>query len=179
MTQVETARYSRRARIFHWTTFALVVAAYVTINLRKAFERGSDARMLVVESHFLIGIAVLLVVLPRLAARLGERAPPIVPPLPGWMQRAGDATHVLLYAFLIVQPLLGIVARLATGRGIGLPFTDWAIPSFFGTHQHLAHTLESAHVWLGEAFYWVIGLHILAALFHLLVRRDNALQRMT
>lgn len=179
MTQADPARYSRRARVFHWLTFALVLAAYVTINLRKAFERGSDPRILMMESHFLFGIAVLLVVLPRLASRIGERAPPIVPPLSAWMQRAGDATHLLLYAFLIVQPLLGIATLQAEGRAIGLPFTERQIPHLLTLPGHWGHTLEAVHVWLGEAFYWVIGLHILAALFHQLVRKDNTLRRMT
>jgi len=179
MTQVIPARYSRRARVLHWLTFVLVAAAYASINLRKVFERGSDERLLAVESHFMFGIAVLLVAVPRLLSRFGEHAPPIAPPPPLWMLLSGWITHGLLYAFLIVQPVLGIVMRLAEGKGIGLPFTERVIPSFFGTHQALAEILESAHVWLGEAFYWVIGLHILAALFHLPVRRDNVVQRMT
>lgn len=167
MTQVHPARYSRRARILHWLTFALVVAAYVSIYLRKAFERGSDARLLSVESHFMIGIAILLVALPRLLSRFGERAPPITPRLPFWMMALSWITHGLLYAFLIVQPLLGITSRLINGKGIGLPFTDLYIPSLLGNNQALAKSLQTTHEWLGHAFYWVIGLHILAALFSL------------
>lgn len=179
MSGVMSARYSRRARVLHWLSFVLVVAAYASITLRKLFERGCEQRLLALESHFMFGIAVLLVALPRLLSRLGENAPPMDPPPPLWMLLSGWLSHGLLYAFLIVQPLLGIVARLAEGRGIGVPLSERVIPSFFGAHQRLAGLAESAHVWLGEAFYWVIGLHILAALFHLLVRRDNVVRRMT
>jgi cytochrome b561 len=171
--------YSQLARWLHWTTFALVVVAYASINARKLFERGSDERILAVESHFLVGMVILMLTLPRLANRLKGPSPIIVPPQPVFSALLSKATHALLYAFLIVQPLSGILARLAEGKGIGLPFVERVIPSFFGTHEALATSLESAHVWIGEAFYWVIGLHILAALFHLPVRKDNVMQRMT
>lgn len=171
-------RYSVLARTLHWSTFALVTITYVSINVRKLFERGTDERILASETHFLVGMVVLLITLPRLVNRFYERAPAISPPQPRWMGFVSSITHGLLYAFLIVQPVMGIVARLAEGEGIGLPFTDAVIPSFFGHQEDLAKLMESTHVWLGEVFYWVIGLHILAALFHLLVRKDNVLQRM-
>lgn len=171
-------RYSMLARTLHWSTFVLVAITYASINIRKLFEKGTDERILASETHFLIGMVVLMITLPRLANRFYERAPAILPPQPRWMGLVSSITHGLLYAFLVVQPVLGVVARLAEGKGIGLPFTDAVIPSFFGHRQALAEQMESWHVWLGETFYWVIGLHILAALFHLLVRKDNVVQRM-
>jgi cytochrome b561 len=42
----------------------------------------------------------------------------------------------------------------------------------------LAHRLEDLHGTIGEIFYWVIGLHILAALYHHWWRRDDTLRRM-
>ena len=176
---VAPSHYSRLAQWLHWTTFAMVVFAYASINARKLFERGSDARILAVESHFLVGMVILMLTLPRLVNRLQEPSPRSVPPQPVLLALLAKATHVLLYVFLIVQPLTGMVARLAEGKGIGLPFSERVIPSFFGTHEALAASIESAHVWIGEAFYWVIGLHILAALFHMLVRKDHVMQQMT
>jgi len=34
------------------------------------------------------------------------------------------------------------------------------------------------HGTVGDVFYWVIGLHIVAALWHHLMRRDDTLRRM-
>ncbi|AVT13766.1 cytochrome b [Acidovorax sp. NCPPB 3859] len=173
------AKYSATLRLLHWSMFALVALAYASINLRKAFERGSDSRLLMVESHFLLGMLVLLLVLPRLLARWRSPQPPIDPPLSAPLRIGAHLGHGLLYAFLIVQPLLGMACRLVSGRGIGLPFTEASIPwPAAWVDKQFAGTLESAHEWLGTAFYWVIGLHIAAALWHALVRRDNALRRM-
>jgi cytochrome b561 len=177
MTEPNPARYSRAMRIFHWLTVLLIAGAYLTINARGYLERGTPERTLVMQLHVLFGLVVLLVALPRLVSRFGAQVPPIQPPAPVWTQRLGQLTHVLLYAFILVQPLLGLVSGLAGGRGVGLP-GGLRIPGFSKANPELAEALESAHVWLGEAFYWVIGLHILAALYHLLVRRDNVVQRM-
>jgi cytochrome b561 len=38
--------------------------------------------------------------------------------------------------------------------------------------------LKTAHEWLGNAFYWVIGLHALAAIAHHVVFKDRTLRRM-
>ncbi|MDT0138376.1 cytochrome b [Acidovorax sp. PRC11] len=172
-------KYSATLRTLHWVMFLLVALAYATINLRQAFERGSDARLLMVESHFLLGMLVLLLVVPRLVARWRSPHPPMEPPLSAHLRIGAHLGHALLYAFLVVQPLLGMACRLVGGRGIGLPFTSAAIPwPAAWVDKELAGSLEAAHEWLGTAFYWVIGLHVAAALWHALVRRDNALRRM-
>lgn len=171
-------KYNRRVRAYHWITVVLLAMAYASIYMRKLFERGSAERTFASESHFMVGLAILLIVLPRLMSRLKEVRPPVMPVEPRWATALAHMTHGLLYAFLFVQPVLGLVTRLAEGKGVGLLFTDRVIPSFFGKHEELAHQLESVHIWLGEAFYWVIGLHIVAALWHWAVRKDNMLQRM-
>ena len=71
----------------------------------------------------------------------------------------------------------------ATGPGMRvarhvLPFTDIALSALLAEDKDLAHQLEDLHGSIGEAFYWVIGLHVLAALYHHLVRRDDTLRRM-
>lgn len=177
------SKYSATLRVLHWSMFVLVALAYASINLRTAFERGSDSRLLMVESHFLLGMLVLLLVLPRLLARWRSPQPPIEPPieppLSAPLRIGAHLGHALLYAFLVVQPLLGMACRLVGGRGIGLPFTSAAIPwPASWVDKELAGSLEASHEWLGTAFYWVIGLHVAAALWHALVRRDNALRRM-
>ncbi len=59
-----------------------------------------------------------------------------------------------------------------------IPSSDLALPSPFAVNREVALSLKGLHVWLGNAFYWVIGLHVLAALWHHLIRRDDTLRRM-
>ncbi|MBS0454713.1 MAG: cytochrome b [Proteobacteria bacterium] len=170
-------RYSRSQRRAHWWTFGLMVLTYASIESHGFLERGSFARLTVVQLHYWLGIAVLLITLPRIARRLREGAPPIEP-APGAAARlASGAMHLALFIFLVVQPLLGIATRLVSGRGIGVPFTDWAIPSITADRA-LSKAIEGVHGQIGTVFYAVIGLHIAAALWHWLRGRDNVMQRM-
>lgn len=176
-TQAAAQRYSDSQRRAHWWTFALMILTYATIEAHGFLERGSFARLTVVQLHYWLGIAVLLVTLPRIARRLREGAPPIEPP-PGIAARLAAASmHLALFIFLVVQPVLGIVTRLVSGRGIGVPFTSLAIPSFMADRA-LSKAIEGVHEQIGTVFYAVIGLHIAAGLWHWLRGRDNVMQRM-
>jgi cytochrome b561 len=173
------ARYSRRSRLFHWWIFGFVALAYLLVNLVDLFERGTPARRAVLQSHFLVGLVVLVLVLPRLLHRLRNTPPPILPPIAGWEANLSRLTHVLLYAFLVVQPLLGLLSVWLGGRGIGIPGTSLMLPSPLSENHDLHEQLEDIHGWIGEAFYYVIGLHIAGALWHHFIRKDNTLRRMT
>lgn len=172
------SRYAASLRWLHWTVFALVLLAYVFINLFDLFPKGSAPRMNMLAAHYLAGIAVLLLVLPRLAVRLSHVDPPILPAPDVWIQRLGKLTHVALYAFLIAQPIMGIVTLQIAGKPVTL-FGVTFLPALFGPGDRaLAHRWEDIHGTVGTVFYYVIGLHIAAALWHHLGRRDNTLRRM-
>lgn len=172
------SRYAASSRRMHWTMFALVLLAYLCINLFELFARGSAARANVLGSHFVAGLAVLLLVLPRLWLRLRNGQPPISPPPPRWSELLGKLTHVALYAFLLIQPLLGVITLQIEGKPVAL-FGVTLLPSFVGQPDRaLAHRFEDIHGTIGTIFYYVIALHILAALWHHFRRRDDTLQRM-
>ncbi|MBS0341474.1 MAG: cytochrome b [Proteobacteria bacterium] len=170
-------RYSRPQRSAHWWTAALMVLTYASIESHGFLQRGSFARLTVVQLHYWLGIAVLAITLPRIARRLREGAPPIEPPPGAAARLSAGAMHLALFIFLVVQPLLGIATRLVSGHGIGVPFTDRAVPSIMADRA-LSKAIEGVHEQIGTVFYAVIGLHIAAALWHWARRRDNVMQRM-
>jgi len=173
------AKYSRRSRLFHWWIFGFVALAYLLINLVDLFERGTPARRAVMQSHFLAGLVVLALVLPRLLHRMRNAPPPILPPVAAWEATLSRVTHVLLYAFLVVQPILGLVSVWYGGRGIGIPGTTLMLPSPLAENHDLHEQIEDIHGWIGTVFYFVIGLHIVGALWHHFIRKDTTLRRMT
>ena len=170
--------YTRKARFFHWWMVGFIALAYLLINLVDLYERGTPVRRAVMQGHFLAGLCVLALVLPRLLNRLRHPPPPIVPPIATWEAALSKLVQVLLYAFFFVQPLLGLFTVWMGGRGIGIPFTDLQLPSPLTENHDLHEQLEDIHGWLGEAFYYVIGLHVAGALWHHFVRHDNTLRRM-
>lgn len=171
-------RYRPGLRRLHWLVALLVLAVYLLIEQRGLFPRGSGGRAAMMQGHFWVGLTILVLALWRLGLRVRSPAPPITPALPTWQALPSKLLHLALYLFLVVMPLLGLATAWSDGKVLLLPFTDIAVPALLPENRSLAHTLEELHGTIGEIFYWVIGAHVAAALWHHFVRRDDTLRRM-
>src|SRR6476660_2741452 len=81
-----------------------------------------------------------------------------------------------LYALLLLQPLTGLAQSLARGRSFML--FEWQVPKVMAGKKVLTllfHQIHTVSAWL---LLGLIGLHVLAALFHRLVLKDEVLQSM-
>jgi cytochrome b561 len=156
----------------------LIVLAYGLILSRSEFAKGTDLRTFVIQSHFWVGIVVLIMAFFRVAERRRHTPPGITPPLQRALRLAGNLSHYALYAFLFAQPLLGLFTVLLERGALPIPLTHLTIPAPFAIDKGMAETLEECHVLLGTIFYYVIGLHVIAAVWHHFVRKDNTLRRM-
>jgi cytochrome b561 len=171
-------RYSYKARWFHWTMAGLIVLAYILILSRSQFAKGSDLRALVVQAHFWVGIVVLIMAFFRVAERHRHTPPGLTPPLEGFLRLAATLSHYAMYAFLFAQPLLGVFSVLLQRGSLPIPLTDLSIAAPFDLSKDTADNLKHLHVLLGTVFYYVIGLHVVAAVWHHFVRKDNTVRRM-
>ena len=95
--------------------------------------------------------------------------------LEAWSARL---VHLALLLFVVVQPLLGVLMLWAEGESLPVPFTPWQLPPLLVLGAAWEETLEEAHELVGNVFYAVIALHVLAALWHQYMRRDGVLRRM-
>jgi cytochrome b561 len=172
------ARYRPALRRLHWLMAVLVLLAYLAIEQRGLFPRGTPARTGMMQAHFWLGLGIFALACWRLAVRRRLAVPPITPAPARWETLLARVTHGLLYAFFLVMPLLGLATAWTDGKAVRLPFTQVALPALLATDDALAHTLENIHGAIGEAFYWVIGAHVLASAYHHFVRRDDTLKRM-
>lgn len=172
------SRYTAKARCFHWAMAILIVLAYTLILSRTQFGRGTDARILMVQTHFWVGILILVMAFFRVAERRRHPPPDIMPPLEGALRLAATLSHYALYAFLFIQPVLGILTVMVEKGALPIPLTAVQIPWPFPTSGQTAEYYEDLHKLLASIFYYVIGLHVIAALWHHVVRKDNTLKRM-
>ena len=101
-------------RAFHWLIAGLILAQAV-IGLSMADMALSPAKLRVFALHKSIGMTILALVLLRIAWRLGERKPDDPPPMPRWQRRMARATHLALYALIVVIPLSGWWFNSASG----------------------------------------------------------------
>jgi cytochrome b561 len=167
-------RYDKAAIFLHWAIAALILAAFVLGLTVDAFPESWDGA--VVNTHALIGLAIIALSLVRLAWRLGHRPPALPPGIGPFQRRVTAMVHSLLYVLMVAVPLIGVPTLLYRGRG--LDFGLFQIASPFERTPELARPLTEVHE---LASFVLIGLavgHALAALYHHVVRGDGILLRM-
>lgn len=163
-------------RVLHWL-MAVLVIAMLLIGLGMVAS-VSPRHALLVSIHKPLGALLLVLVLVRLFVRLRGPVPALPADMPGWQQRIAHASHVLLYALLILQPLVGWAMQSAGGYPVVL-IEGHELPALVDPSVWLHSLLRSAHGVIALLLIATILLHVAAALFHGLVRRDGVLASMT
>jgi cytochrome b561 len=171
-------RYPPAARWLHWVTAALVVIMFTFGVWIVHFEPEHEAfKLRLYTIHESTGVVVFLLVLARLLRRLANPPAPLPLHVPGHFRTAARANHALLYAVLLMQPVIGFLDTNAWGFPL-----QWAglieIPSPIGKNEALAPILSGLH-WFGAmALLLLIAAHLGGVFYHGVVRRDGVVQRM-
>ena len=159
----------------HWATVTLIAGLFGSAWLLLASDREHAAILLTV--HRSLGVVTWTVAIVRLGWRLSYA---YLPPFPLNMlkvqQRLAKTSEYGLYALLLFQPLTGLAQSLTRGRHFML--FAWQVPKVMAGDKPLTmlfHQIHSVSAWV---LLGLIGLHILAALFHRFVLRDEVLQSM-
>ena len=169
-----TDRYGSLSIGLHWLMLVLLIGVYACIELRVLQPKGSDLREALKTWHFMLGLSVFALVLVRLAVRLATSAPRMR--VVAWQRILAVWMHALLYAFLVVMPLLGWLTLSASGKPI--PFFGLELPALVGADKALASRVKELHETIGTAGYFLVGLHAVAALYHHYFVHDDTLLRM-
>jgi cytochrome b561 len=169
-----TTGYGRLSIFFHWLMMILIVAAYVTMNLKSSFAKGSPSRDAVVSLHYMLGLTVFSLVWLRLWARAIGFSPDIKPVLPALQSLMAKLMHLTLYVMMITLPVLGWLTLSAKGKPV--PFFGTELPALINKSQEMAKLFKDIHVTVATAGYFLVGSHAAAALYHHYVKRDNTLR---
>lgn len=170
-------RYGLMARLLHWLSAACVLAAVFFVEISDFFERGSAGRGEIIALHASFGILVGLLLLPRLAWRLGNPLPRITPPPSAANARLASLGHLALYGLMLALPLLGVLMLQAGGKPVAL--FGWPLPLLIGADEGLRHTLKDLHELAGNLLIITVGGHIAAAIWHHRFVGDDTLKRLT
>lgn len=168
--------YGKLSIAFHWLMFLLLIAVFASIELRSLYEKGTDAREAIKALHFMLGLLVFFLTFIRLTLRVMQTTPQISPPLSAKQELASRLMHGALYLLMFVLPIIGWLTLSAAGKDI--IFFGLQMPPLIDVDKALAEQLEDLHKTIGEIGYYLIGLHVLAALFHHYIKKDNTLLRM-
>src|SRR5215470_1326213 len=169
--------YSIPARLLHWlAATAIVIAFFIGLAmLRIASGPTQDSLFFWHES---LGTTVLALTALRLAWRAISPAPPLPATVPGWIRAAAPWSHRLLYALMLLQPIIGWLGSSAFGAVVNV-FGLFDLPVLLHQDKGLAGVLFLIHKFGAFTLAGLVTLHVGGALFHLVVRRDGVFRRMT
>jgi cytochrome b561 len=168
--------YDPVMRAVHWSTLALIAAMFATAWIAHSGLAGDYYRS-TMQLHRSLGLTVLALTIFRLTWRSRARIPALPADLPAIQKLAARATEAMLYALLIVQPVLGLLQTNARGQRVDLFFIA-GLPPVIEPDKVLARQLHDLHALVATVLLGLIGLHAAAALFHHFVRRDDVLNAM-
>ena len=176
MTATTRTRYDAVAMSLHWF---IAVLLFFMLFFGEDLMKEKDAGGFGPSLHVSIGSAILLLSVFRLVWRLINPPPAYPAGMAPWERTASSVTHLLFYVLLIGIPLTGWLAtpkflseeEAVAGLTLFGAFPLPGAPSL-GLPMKGIHEIGSN---LGIA---LLALHVLAALKHHFVNRDDVLRRM-
>ncbi|MDK3017534.1 cytochrome b [Pseudodonghicola flavimaris] len=154
------SHYSRAQILLHWGIFLAIVVQFLfheTISgVWRQMQQGAEPAFSPLAAlHVFLGLAILLLVVWRLALRLTRGAPALPEKEPAPLKLAAHGTHMLLYVLMLALPVTGALA-------------------WFGGVTDLAEV----HELLFQAMFVLVILHLLGALYQQFVLKTDILSRM-
>lgn len=176
MVEKTGGAYTGTAKALHWLILALLVAQFVVAWTMPHIGRNTPVTTLI-SLHFSFGVVILVVAVVRLAWRVTHGEPKPEDGVPPWQVSSARIIHWLLYLLLFVIPVLGWIN--ASWRGMPVSMFGLTLPQLVVTRAPGWGWTGDIHALLANyAMLGLVGVHVAAALYHFLIRRDRVLQRM-
>jgi cytochrome b561 len=157
---------------------AVLVLAMIPAGLlmvQSGLDRGLQNSLFIFHKN--VGVLLLLLVAVRAVYRWRNPPAPLPSDLPVWQHRIAGLSHLGLYGLLILLPVAGYVRVKAGGFPIE-SLDALGLPSLVPRSDALAETAKTVHYFAGLAIAGLITLHVAAAAYHGIVRRDGVFSRM-
>ena len=168
-------RYDTVAAVIHWSVAILIGANFVLGLTVDNFPKSwTDA---VINTHALAGLAVLGLTFVRLWWRVGHKPPAYPAGISLRVQRLSHLVQWALYVLMVAVPLIGIPTLLYRGRG--LDFGLFTLASPVARTPDIFHPLTEIHELASFALVGLAVGHVLAALYHQFIRKDEIMRRMS
>ena len=171
-----TARWGAVAQLLHWTVVVLVITQFVLGTTADRLPLGMH-KLAVLARHKSVGITIFMLAIIRLIWRWSNATPLLPATLRPYERRLARLTHAALYVFLLVMPLTGWIMSSARSFPVSW-FGVFQLPDLVAPDRALYEAMLKTHAALAWALAAVATLHLLAALKHHIVLKDDVLRRM-
>lgn len=172
----EGAAYTVTARVLHWVTAALVLGMIV-VGVVIANKWGGAWQDRLYDLHKSTGAILIPIIIGRILYRWKHPPAPLPADIPAIQQFAAYTTHYLLYGLLVAQMFMGWIATSAYRAPVPV-YGLFNLPPIWPENRAFSEQLLSVHRVVGITIAVVAAVHIGAALYHHVVRKDRVLMRM-
>jgi cytochrome b561 len=169
-------RFGTVAIALHWIVAAAVLGTVALALYLDTLELG-DTKNLLLSTHKSVGLAILGLMALRLVWRLTHRVPPLPATMTAWQRMAAHTTHVGLYVIALAMPVTGYMSVAARGRETTF-FGLFRVPELVPLDRALSNLSENLHTNGQYVLYALVGVHVVAALYHHFIAKDDILRRM-
>ncbi len=193
----DASRYTKTAKVLHWLIaigifFMFALGWYMSELPKEApkqmaydlFDLGIytwnlseevSPRTLYFNLHKSIGVTIFALILIRILWRITHRPPTLLASYKVWERKLATGAHHLLYLLMVALPLSGLIMAVASKYGVkwfGLEFIKGL------DNTPMRELFKEVHEIVGFIILLVIIVHIIGALKHNFIDKDETLKRM-
>jgi cytochrome b561 len=163
-------RFAAASRLLHWLMAPMIIAMlFIGVGMAASVSRRYD---LLVSIHRPLGIAILVLVVARIVNRFINPPPDLPDTVPPLQRFAAKASHIVLYALMLMMPLVGW-GMLSAARYPIVLYGSVRLPPILPHDLTLYAWLRELHTVLAYLLFATFLAHLGAALYHGLIRRDG------
>ncbi len=178
MLKNTTTSYGWLMKLLHWTIAALVMMQFFYILKKNSLPDGDPLRGEWMMWHKSFGFTIFWLALLFITWRLMNPKPVWSSSMANWQKSLARITHLLLYVFIILMPLTGLLMGLMRGVSVNLFNKVTISATIVPQSETFATFLHSIHVLSPWILSTLILLHTLGALVHQFYYKDDVLKRM-
>ena len=168
--------YTGTAKVLHWLVALIIIGLFVLGQYMSDLSM-SPRKLQLYSWHKWFGVTVFLLVLVRLGWRLTHQPPRLPAQMPKLQQLASHVGHMALYGLMLAIPISGWLMSSAKGYQT-VWFGVLPIPDLLGKDKLLGDLLAELHGALNGVLMFIVVIHVIAALKHHFIDRDDVLKRM-
>lgn len=167
--------YSKASRLLHWS-MALLLISMLFLGLSMV-QSLATWQIEAVQLHKSFGVLALVLVIIRLINKVRSNSPALPTDILTWQKHAARATHFGLYVVMLLMPISGWLMQNADGRSVSL-FGWITLPQLIDADIKLYGLFREIHGLVAWIFIAMIFMHIGAALYHGLIKKDGVFSSM-
>jgi cytochrome b561 len=172
----ESTHYTSTAKTLHWL-ISLMIFCMLLLGFYMSDLPLSPDKLKFYSWHKWAGVTVFLLVIIRLGWRITHTPPAMPEGMPQLQQVAATIFHFALYALMFLIPLSGWLMSSAKGFQT-VWFGVLPIPDLLPKDKAVGDALKEIHQALNLLLIGILIIHVLAALKHHFIDKDNVLKQM-